>query len=104
MMKRGCRVALVVLPSGEGFVRETLVRFDPGARVAPALEDPGSWNARLAELADEYRVDGVVLPIPVDEYPAARERWGERVLFSPTVGLSDGEVSERWRNVAELAA
>lgn len=104
MMKRGCRVALVVLPEGEALARETLTRFDPAARVALVPNDPGRWAERLAELADEYRVDGVVLPILVEEYPLARERWGDRVLFSPTVGLTDVEVSERWKNVAELAA
>jgi tRNA uracil 4-sulfurtransferase len=104
MMKRGCRVALVALPSGEALARETLTRFDPGIRIAVVPDDPGTWSDRVAELAEEYRVDGVVLPILVDEYPAARDRWGDRVLFSPTVGLSDEEVSERWRNATELAA
>jgi tRNA uracil 4-sulfurtransferase len=104
MMKRGCRVALVALPSGEALARETLARFDPAVRLTVVSGDPAAWSDRVAELAEEYRVDGVVLPILVDEYPAARERWGDRVLFSPTVGLSDEEVSERWRNATELAA
>jgi tRNA uracil 4-sulfurtransferase len=104
MMKRGCRVALVALPSGEPLARETLTRFDPQVRLAVVPDDRATWSRRVAELAEEYRVDGVVLPILVEEYPAARERWGDRVLFSPTVGLSDEEVSERWKNAAELAA
>jgi len=103
MMKRGCRVALVALPSGEALVHETLARFDPTIRVALAPADPATWTDRVAEMAEEYHADGVILPIPVEEYTAARDRWGERVLFSPTVGLSDAEVSERWSSATELA-
>jgi tRNA uracil 4-sulfurtransferase len=103
MMKRGCRVALVALPAGEALARETLARFDPGVRVAVVPADPAAWTGRVAELAEEYHADGVILPIHVEEYPDARVRWGDRVLFSPTVGLTDTEVSERWRNATELA-
>ena len=104
MMKRGCRIALVVLPEGEPFVRETLVRFDPSARVASA--DPGAdaWAPALATLADEVHADGVVLPITVEEYSQFGSQWGHRVVFSPTVGLSDEEVEERWRSVAALVS
>jgi tRNA uracil 4-sulfurtransferase len=103
MMKRGCRVAVVALPSGETLARETLARFDPGVRLAVVPADPTTWTERVAEVAEQYRAEGVILPIHVEEYAAARERWGDRVLFSPTVGLSDAEVAERWRNATELA-
>lgn len=103
MMKRGCRVSIVALPSGESLVRETLARFDPRARISIAEADPAHWSERLAQIAEESHAEGVVLPIPVDEFPGARERWGDRVLFSPTVGFSDAEVDRRWRNVIALA-
>ncbi len=103
MMKRGCRVSIVALPSGESLVRETLARFDPRARISIAEADPVHWSERLAQIAEESHAEGVVLPIPVDEFPVARERWGDRVLFSPTVGFSDAEVDKRWRNVIALA-
>jgi len=104
MMKRGCRVGLVVLPGGESFVRETLVRFDPTARVAPAASEVESWASVVATLAEDSHADGVVLPITVEEYSRFRVRWGDRVLFSPTVGLSDVEVDERWRSVVALVS
>jgi len=104
MMKRGCRVALVALPSGEAFARDTLTRFDPGARISLVEPDPRTWTERLSQLAEESRADGVILPIGIEEFAGARERWGDRVLFSPTVGLSDSEVEDRWRNVAALAS
>jgi tRNA uracil 4-sulfurtransferase len=104
MMKRGCRVAMVAVPSGESLARETLVRFDPGARVTSVAADPAEYGQVLASLADSWRADGVIVPIPVEEYPAERARWGDRVLFSPTVGLSDPEVDDRWKRVAALAA
>ncbi len=103
MMKRGCRVALVALPSGEPYVRETLTRFDPRARVTRTDPDPAAWGDCLALVANETRADGVVLPLSVDEFPAAREKWGDRVLFSPTVGFTDAEVEDRWKSVAALA-
>lgn len=104
MMKRGCRVAMVALPSGEPFARDTLSRFDPGALVSVAEARPAAWTQCLVELADRSRADGVVLPIGVEEFASAREHWGDRVLFSPTVGLSDREVDDRWRSVAALAS
>jgi len=103
MMKRGCRVALVALASGEPLARETLARFDPGVRVTTVAADAPTWTDRVAELAEESHADGVILPIRVEEYTAAREQWGDRVLFSPTVGLSDEEVTARWRDATELA-
>ena len=104
MMKRGCRVSLVVVPSGEALAHGTLTRFDPAIDLASAGPDPDRWSRVLAEVAERTHADGIVLPIDVDAYPEARARWGDRVLFSPTVGLSDDEVEERWKNVAELAA
>jgi len=103
MMKRGCRVSIVTVPSGEGFAREVLARFDPRARIQSSGSEPGAWAARLVEVAEASHADGVVLPIGVPEFPAAREAWGDRVLFSPTVGFSDEEVTERWRGVTALA-
>jgi thiamine biosynthesis protein ThiI len=104
MMKRGCRVSLVALPTGQALVRDTLARLDPALRVTVADPDPATWTERMAQVAEEFRADGVVLPIGVDEFPSARGRWGDRVLFSPTVGLSDEEVEDRWRTVAALGS
>jgi thiamine biosynthesis protein ThiI len=103
MMKRGCRVGIVALPSGEQLAREVLVRFDPGARIATAASQPTEWEPAMATLSESTHAEGVVLPLRVDEYPAARAHWGDQVLFSPTVGLSDSEVEARWKNVAALA-
>ncbi len=104
MMKRGCRVGLVTVPEGEPLARQVLSRFDPAARITTANPDPAELTKALGGLADTVRADGVVLPIGVDDYPAARAAWGDRVLFSPTVGLSDAEVTERWKNVETLAS
>lgn len=100
MMKRGCRCALVFTPEGEPFAREVLSRFDPQLRLAGP--DPTAEGA-LEGLAEATRADGMVLPLPVEAYPSARARWGDRVLFSPTVGMTDEEVETRWRNVEQLA-
>jgi len=81
MMKRGCRVALVAAPSGESLARETLARFDPAAQVTSVPGDPAAWASVMASLAERCRADGVVVPIGVEDYPAERERWGDRVLF-----------------------
>ncbi|HTT14958.1 MAG TPA: THUMP domain-containing protein [Thermoplasmata archaeon] len=104
MMKRGCRVGLVAVPSGESLARGILARFDPGTRLASAAAEPAEWSSTVQRLADDWHADGVVLPIPVEEFPEARAVWGARVLFSPTVGLSDDEVEEWWKSVAALAA
>jgi thiamine biosynthesis protein ThiI len=104
MMKRGCRVALVVPPDGEPFVRETLARFDPALRVTSAGPDTEEWTRVMATMAEETHADGVVLPIPVEEYSRFRSRWGDRVLFSPTVGLSDEEVDQRWKSARALVS
>lgn len=104
MMKRGCRCALVVAPGGRTLVDEVLLRFDPKARVVTSPKEPEEIYPTLSRVAEEYRADGVVLPITVDEFPAERERWGDRVLFSPTVGWTGDEISERWTKVAGLVA
>ncbi len=102
MMKRGCRCAVVATGEGERLFRTTLGRFDPKGTVEFA--DAPAAEPRLAALADSTRADGVVLPLGVDDYPEARSHWGERVVFSPTVGLTDEEVEGRWERVESLAA
>jgi hypothetical protein len=54
-------------------------------------------------MSAELRAEGVVMPIGIDEYPAARAAWGERVLFSPTVGFTDAEVDERWQSAVRMS-
>ncbi len=102
MMKRGCRCAVVAAGEGQALVRGTLGRFDPKA-VIQFTELP-SEQPTLEELAKSTRAEAVVLPLSVDDYPHAREHWGDRVVFSPTVGLSDEEVNGRWEGVEALAA
>jgi tRNA uracil 4-sulfurtransferase len=104
MMKRGCRVALAFPPAGAPFVREVLLRFAPGAKVAELATEPTTWRDALGTLAGAVHAEGIVLPLRVEEYPAARASWGETVVFSPTVGLHDDEVRARWREVAGVAA
>jgi thiamine biosynthesis protein ThiI len=96
MMKRGCRVGFVVPPAGESLVAETLRRFDPSA---PRQEVPGpleSSFAAIGEFAERLRADGIVLPLQVEEYPGVLGQWGDRVIFSPTVGFTEPEVEEQW--------
>jgi hypothetical protein len=102
MMKRGCRIAIVAVDSGEELARDVLGRFDPALRISTAPSDPAEWGRAMATLAEQSHAEGVVLPIGVDDYPAARAQWGEQVLFSPTVGLSDSEVEARWKSAAAL--
>jgi tRNA uracil 4-sulfurtransferase len=101
MMKRGCRVAFVTAGSGEELVGETLAHFDPKARVLPAAA--ADAPALVRELAGETHAEGVVLPLQVEEFPAARQAWGETVLFSPTLAFTDEEVDQRWQEITELA-
>ncbi|MCI4346022.1 MAG: THUMP domain-containing protein [Thermoplasmata archaeon] len=101
MMKRGCSTALVVDEAGAKLAEEVLRRFSPSVRVESPIP---SVEEALSKLADAVRADGVVLPLTVDEYPDARVRWGDRVLFSPTVGFSDAEVEARWEAVRRLAS
>ncbi len=104
MMKRGCYCGLVAPPSGRPYVQEVLVRFDPKAPTNFPGEDPMLWEQALRDLSESGRADGVVLPIGVEDYPDAKSRWGDRVLFSPTVGFTDAEVESRWRSVKDLVA
>jgi tRNA uracil 4-sulfurtransferase len=103
MMKRGCRVALVAAAEGEALAREVLGRFDPSLRIVAAPAAPSTWAQAISDLSADWHAEGVVLPIAVDAYPAAREAWGERVLFSPTVGFTDAEVDERWGRAVRLS-
>ena len=103
LMKRGCHCALLPTGSGRALVDQVLLRFDPHARVGEPVSDLAEAEARLERLADETRADGVVLALAVDDYPAAKARWGERVVFSPTVGFGDEEVDARWLAAARLA-
>ena len=104
MMKRGCRVSLAVPPGGERLVRDVLLRFDPAAALTSLGDQPPAWPGALGTLVQGSHADGVVLPLRVEEYPDARATWGETVVFSPTVGLLDEEVSSRWKQATELAA
>ena len=104
LMKRGCRCAVVPTTLGSLLVENVLRSFDPKARVAETVTDPALVDRSLSQLADETHAEGVVLPLLVEEYPNAKERWGDRVIFSPTVGLTDEEVEGRWRAVERLAA
>jgi len=104
LMKRGCRCAVVPTTSGSALVEKVLRRFDPKARITEAVDDPALVDGALTQLADETHAEGVVLPLLVDDYPNAKVRWGDRVVFSPTVGLTDEEVEGRWLAVERLAA
>ena len=102
MMKRGCMCSLVLGPEGEPEWGATLRRLDPRASVRTAAADGPPAMTLLREMVESSSADGVVLPIAVDDFPDARLAWGDRVLFSPTVGLTDEEVVRRWNAVREL--
>ncbi len=104
MMKRGCRCACVISPAGAPAAEEVLSRLDPKGTRRVAGPDPQALEAGVREAAEMGHVDGIVLPLRVEDYPEARARWGDRVVFSPTVGLSDEEVEDRWRGIEELVA
>jgi thiamine biosynthesis protein ThiI len=104
LMKRGCRCALVPTAEGAPLVESVLRRFDPRLRVEPVVGAAADPTTALAELAGATNADGVVLPLDVDAYPAAKAQWGDRVVFSPTVGLADTEVDRRWDDAVQLAA
>ena len=102
MMKRGCRCDWVATGDGVPLADSILRQFDPRAPSSgPVPTDPvdGTLESRLAAT----RADGLVLPLGVDDYGSARARWGDVVVFSPTVGLTDEEVEDRWHAVVELA-
>lgn len=102
MMKRGCRSDLIVTPTGTELAG-LLCAFSPEAQIIRAGGEPSDWQAAMARAAEAQHADGVVLPLSVEEYPAARTLWQDRVVFSPTVGMTDEEVAERWQGVRELA-
>ncbi|MGA7923491.1 MAG: THUMP domain-containing protein, partial [Thermoplasmata archaeon] len=103
MMKRGCRASVVSTGEGDRLAREILTGFDPKLEVR-TIEPTDSWESSIDELVRVRSADGVVLPLTVEDYPAARDRWGDRVIFSPTVGLTDPEVSGRWQSIESLLA
>ena len=103
MMKRGCRVALVTVPSGAALAQDILARFDPSPALITPAPSPDAWSEAVRARAESSNADGIVLPLSVEMYPEAREHWGDRVIFSPTVGLSDPEVDARWQKVTDLA-
>jgi thiamine biosynthesis protein ThiI len=103
MMKRGCRCDWVATGDGVGLADGVLTAFDPHAPTVSPPPAAGSTDETLAARLTTSHADGVVLPLLVEEYGAARARWGDVVVFSPTVGFTDAEVGERWRAVAALA-
>ncbi len=103
MMKRGCRTALVTTPEGEELARLVLARFDPGVSITSAPTPGPPRESTLLRVVENERAEAIVLPLSVEEYPAARGQWKDRMVFSPTVGLADAEVEDRWRGVVALA-
>jgi hypothetical protein len=69
--------------------------------VIPSGAQEASTTVRA--LAGTTHAEGVVLPLQVEEFPAARQAWGDTVLFSPTIAFTDAEVESRWQEIAELA-
>jgi tRNA uracil 4-sulfurtransferase len=103
MMKRGCRVRFVATGGGPALVDSVLRRFDPkSAPAEPVAPEEAAGSLKVA--AEAWGADGLVLPLLVEEYPQARATWGDRVVFSPTVGLTDEEVHGRWQDVVALAS
>ncbi len=102
MMKRGCRTALAVTPEGRSLVSDVLVRFDPRCTIR-FLGDTGADAGETRDLLAETHAEGIVLPLTVDEFPGARQVWGETVVFSPTVAFTEPEVEELWGKVIELS-
>ena len=104
MMKRGCRCAVVTEGPGLALAEGILRMLDPKAVIkVPDAAGPDPTST-LRALAEATRADGIVLPLTVDDFPAARAAWGDAVVFSPTVGLTDEEVEIRWNAVEELAS
>lgn len=101
MMKRGCRVFPVTSGPGEALARDVLASFDPHLAPEASATREEAW-AWLRDHAQRRGWDGVVLDLEVEEHAQAREFFGETVIFSPTVGLSDTEVAKRWSDVVAL--
>jgi thiamine biosynthesis protein ThiI len=104
MMKRGCRCSIVAQGPGRELAEPTLLAFVPNPELTGLGDGAAMVDAVLRAKLEETHADGVVLPLAVDDFPNAREAWGDIVLFSPTVGLTDEEVSARWNAVRELAS
>lgn len=104
LMKRGCRCGLVPTADASTLATEVLRRFDPKVAIADPARDRIAAGDELRRLADAAKADGIVLPLTIDDYPDAKAQWGDRVVFSPTVGLTDEEVASRWLAVEHLAA
>lgn len=102
LMKRGCRVFPVTSGEGEGLARDILLQYDPHLKPEPSQDRDKAW-ALLRERVASQRLDGVALPLEIEAYPEARAFWGDTVLFSPTVGLTDEEVESAWRDVVNLS-
>ncbi len=101
LMKRGCRVFPVCEGEGRELTERFLCAFDPRIRLDPVEGREQAWGT-LKERATEGGWDGVVLDLGVEDYPEARTFFGETVIFSPTVGLSDVEVARRWSDAVAL--
>jgi tRNA uracil 4-sulfurtransferase len=104
LMKRGCRAGFVATPDGSALVEGTLRRFDPSATWRATSGPIDASTETIGTLAAELRADAVVLPARVEEYGGLLGRWGDRVIFSPTVGLDDAEVEEQWAAIVQRAA
>jgi thiamine biosynthesis protein ThiI len=103
LMKRGCRARWVTRGEGADLVASTLARFDPTGRTFPGDDGEEPLAHQIAGIADAAHADGIVLPLGVDGFPHARAVYGDRVVFSPTIGWTDREVEARWARVRELA-
>ncbi|MFG1530013.1 MAG: THUMP domain-containing protein [Thermoplasmata archaeon] len=103
LMKRGCRTRWVTRSGGAELVASTLARFDPTGRTFPGDDGEEPLARQIADIADGAKADGIVLPLGVDGFPRARAVYGDRVVFSPTIGWTDREVEARWARVRELA-
>lgn len=101
LMKRGCRTFPVTCATGLELCEHVLQRFDTRI-AAERVDGEGAAWALLRERALQKGWDGVALPLDVADYPRAREFFGETVIFSPTVGLSDAEVERDWSAVEDL--
>jgi hypothetical protein len=103
-MKRGCRLGLVAPRSGRSLASGVLARLDPHAALVETADgDPNEPERSLRRLAETSGADAVALPLALDEYPSAKNAWGDRVVFSPTIAWSDDEVDARWDRVRALA-
>jgi hypothetical protein len=92
----------VLPPGASAEYGPTLTGLDPHAKFREVPEGGPDAEQVMEGMIEATRADGVVLPLQVDDFPGARARWGDRVLFSPTVGLTDEEVIVRWNAVREL--